>query len=102
VNGVPCPWTKLKDLGVARAAGTGTVTLVNRGLSADNLDAVSNAYREKQNTDRDKLDQMMRYGQSAQCRWAQLLEYFGERLAEPCGTCDNCRHPLEQQIAPPA
>jgi ATP-dependent DNA helicase RecQ len=45
---------------------------------------------------------MMRYGQSAGCRWVQLLEYFGESLEERCGTCDNCLNPLERQIARPA
>ena len=49
-----------------------------------------------------KLEQMMRYGQSAGCRWMQLVEYFGESLEEPCGTCDNCQHPLEAEIAQPA
>jgi ATP-dependent DNA helicase RecQ len=44
----------------------------------------------------------MRYGQSANCRWVQLLEYFGESLPERCGTCDNCVHPLEAQVAQPA
>jgi ATP-dependent DNA helicase RecQ len=92
----------LKDLGIARAAGAGAIALVNAALSSQNLDAVANAYRDRQSTDRDKLEAMMRYGQSAQCRWAHLLEYFGESLSEPCGTCDNCRHPLEQQIAAPA
>jgi ATP-dependent DNA helicase RecQ len=44
----------------------------------------------------------MGYGQSAACRWSYLLEYFGESLEEPCGTCDNCRVPLETRIAQPA
>ncbi len=31
-----------------------------------------------------------------------LHEYFGEEMQdERCGTCDNCVHPLEEQIALP-
>jgi ATP-dependent DNA helicase RecQ len=46
---------------------------------------------------------MMAHGQSARCRWLQVLQYFGESPDwEQCGTCDNCRHPLEQQIAEPS
>jgi ATP-dependent DNA helicase RecQ len=92
----------LKDLGVAKPGGPGAVALVKDALSSAQLEGIADAYRERQVTDREKLEQMMRYGQSAGCRWAQLLEYFGESLAERCGTCDNCRHPLEEQIAEPA
>jgi len=92
----------LKDLEIVRAAGGGSVRLLKDTLTLSNLEAVTEAYREKQLTDRDKLEQMMRYGQSAGCRWRQLLEYFGESLEEPCGTCDNCRCPLEARIAQPA
>jgi ATP-dependent DNA helicase RecQ len=30
------------------------------------------------------------------CRRRQLLHYFGERLDQDCGFCDNCRHPKEK------
>ena len=92
----------LKDLEIARAGRGGTVVLLNEALSPANLAAVADAYRDRQSTDRDKLEQMMRYGQSAGCRWGQLLEYFGESFDGRCGTCDNCRNPLESQIAQPA
>jgi ATP-dependent DNA helicase RecQ len=45
---------------------------------------------------------MMQYGQSAKCRWQLLHDYFGEEMEEErCGNCDNCIHPLEEQIALP-
>ena len=89
----------LKDLGIAQVTSGGAARLLNHRLSRDNLAAVAADYRDRQATDRDKLEQMMRYGQSAGCRWAILLGYFGESSVEPCGTCDNCRNPLEAQIA---
>jgi ATP-dependent DNA helicase RecQ len=92
----------LRDLGIVRTVRGGGFRLLDATLSAGNLTAVADHYRDRQVTDRDKLDQMMRYGQSAACRWQHLLGYFGESLDEPCGVCDNCRQPLEEQIARPA
>jgi ATP-dependent DNA helicase RecQ len=89
----------LKDLRIARAARGGSIMLLDETLSPANLTAAAQAYQERQLTDRDKLEQMMRYGQSAGCRWQHLLEYFGESLEKGCGTCDNCRDPLESRIA---
>ena len=91
-----------RALGIVRSAAGGRVTLLKPGLSAANLAAVAASYQARQSTDRDKLEEMMRYGQSAGCRWERLLDYFGEPLAEPCGTCDSCRTPIEAQIAQPA
>ena len=63
---------------------------------------MASAYQARQTTDREKLEAVMRFGQSAGCRWVHLLEYFGETVEwERCNSCDNCRHPLDQQIAAP-
>jgi len=36
------------------------------------------------------------------CRWQLLHDYFGEEMQdERCGNCDNCVHPLGEQIAMP-
>src|SRR5690606_28323446 len=48
-------------------------------------------YESRRAADRAKLDAMVRYCRTAQCRTRQLLEYFGE-TADPsarCGHCDN-------------
>ena len=53
--------------------------------------------------DRDKLDAMIAYAQSALCRWHLSLRYFGESLdADACGTCDNCRRQAQRQALPAA
>ncbi|HKG80233.1 MAG TPA: RecQ family zinc-binding domain-containing protein, partial [Pyrinomonadaceae bacterium] len=66
------------------------------------LEELARLSEEKVAKDKEKLERMMQYGQSAKCRWRLLHEYFGEEMQdERCGTCDNCVHPLEQQIALP-
>ncbi len=45
---------------------------------------------------REQLQQMVHYAESAECRRASLLDYFGEEFAgENCGACDNCLNPRE-------
>jgi ATP-dependent DNA helicase RecQ len=36
------------------------------------------------------------YAESSVCRPKQLLNYFGEEMAENCENCDNCLHPKTQ------
>ena len=42
---------------------------------------------------RQKLDALIGLAEMPGCRRQALLSYFGERLAEPCGNCDNCLNP---------
>ena len=42
-----------------------------------------------------KLDAMLGYCETAQCRRRLLLAYFGEELDAPCGNCDVCLDPPE-------
>ena len=55
---------------------------------------------EQRQKNKEKLERMMAYGQSATCRWRLLHDYFDEEMEEErCGACDNCVHPLEQILA---
>ena len=48
----------------------------------------------EQEVARAQLQQMIHYAESAACRRATLLGYFGETFDEPnCGGCDNCLAP---------
>ena len=54
---------------------------------------------EQKEKNKEKLERMMQYGQSAMCRWRLLHDYFDEEMEEErCGACDNCVHPLVEQI----
>jgi len=50
----------------------------------------SEAYKQAQ---RQKLAALVGLAELPSCRRQALLAYFGERLAEPCGNCDNCLNP---------
>ena len=93
----------LKDLGVVKEQRGAHLRLLKSGISGGSLAAMAEEYRTRHSSDREKLERMMEYGQSAACRWALLLGYFGEADATlRCGVCDNCRNPLEEQVAPPS
>ena len=42
---------------------------------------------------RQKLDALIGLAEMPGCRRQALLAYFGERVTEPCGNCDNCLNP---------
>ncbi len=42
-----------------------------------------------------KLNAMLGYCETTECRRQVLLNYFGQPLAEPCGNCDTCLTPVE-------
>jgi ATP-dependent DNA helicase RecQ len=80
--------------------------LARKDMPPAEREAQLRLYEERRARDEEKLERMMLYGQSAGCRWRILLDYFAaeEIATQPdfrCGTCDNCRHPPELDIAPP-
>jgi ATP-dependent DNA helicase RecQ len=92
----------MKEMGLIKEGRAARFKLLKVGLRLEELARISKLYEEKGEKDRKKLERMMLYAQSGACRWKLLLEYFGEEEeAEHCGNCDNCLHPLEEQIAPP-
>jgi ATP-dependent DNA helicase RecQ len=50
---------------------------------------------EKRRAAYGKLDDMIKFCESAQCRRKVLLGYFGEDYEGPCNRCDNCLRPRE-------
>ena len=58
------------------------------------LDEITDEH--EQQVARAQLRQIVHYAESAGCRRAELLAYFGEKFAAPnCGACDNCLEPRE-------
>jgi ATP-dependent DNA helicase RecQ len=92
----------MKTLGLVRELRGSRFKLLAADVPADRIEAVAAEYAGRQDGDREKLERMAAYAQSAQCRWKLLLEYFGDgETVERCGTCDNCVEPLEARIAAP-
>jgi ATP-dependent DNA helicase RecQ len=55
----------------------------------------SEAGEERKQLERRKLDQLLGYCESMQCRRQVLLAGFGETYPQPCGYCDNCLQPAD-------
>jgi len=84
----------LKDAGRVRQDRQFRYRVVGEAPGRDALTGLANEYAHKNEIDRQKLERMIFYAQSAFCRWKVLLDYFEEAEDfERCGTCDNCLHP---------
>ena len=89
----------LKELKLVKELRGGKFRLLCTDVEQRELEVLARLSEEKTEKDKEKLERVMQYGQSAKCRWRLLHEYFGEEMeAERCGMCDNCVHPLEEQI----
>jgi ATP-dependent DNA helicase RecQ len=92
----------LKEMKVVKELRGSNFRLLPVDVKQHELEYLSRLSEEKVNKDKEKLERMMQYGQSAMCRWRLLHDYFGEEMEdERCGQCDNCVHPLEEQVALP-
>ena len=92
----------LKDMKVVKELRGSHFRLLRDNVKQPELEEAARLSEEKVEKDKEKLERMMQYGQSAMCRWRLLHDYFGEVMQdERCGNCDNCIHPLEQQITLP-
>ena len=89
----------LKELKLVKELRGGKFRLLCTDVEQRELEVLARLSEEKTEKDKEKLERVMQYGQSAKCRWRLLHEYFGEVMEEErCGTCDNCVHPLEERI----
>jgi ATP-dependent DNA helicase RecQ len=89
----------LKAEGVVTERRGALFSLRRPDVSREQIEVAAEQYRERGEKDREKLERVMLYGQSADCRWRLIHEYFGEPFPqERCGHCDNCLHPLEELL----
>ena len=56
---------------------------------------LSEGSNEYKHVKRKKLDALLGYCESVECRKKLLLNYFGENYDGPCQACDNCLNPAE-------
>jgi len=89
----------LKEIDLVRELRGCRFRLLRLDVGRTELEELARLSEEKAAKDREKLERVMLYGQSAACRWRLLHDYFGEEMqGEQCGTCDNCLQPLEEQF----
>jgi ATP-dependent DNA helicase RecQ len=64
------------------------------------FDGLAEVYVQKQERDREALEQMVGYAVSGFCRWKLLLDYFSDEVPgfEKCCRCDNCLNPPLQAL----
>ena len=93
----------LSELGEVEQDADGNLSLLRGDIDAQTLVDLAARYEARQSADRDKLDSMIAYAQSALCRWHLILRQFGESIdGEACGDCDNCRRNASRQTLPAA
>lgn len=63
-------------------------------VAARNLIERGDAPERQRRIERQKLNALLGYCETAQCRRQVLLAYFGERDHSPCGNCDTCLEPV--------
>ena len=66
--------------------------LLKPELTSDQIARLGQSYRERQEKDQLRLQQMIDYAENRRCRWATILGYFGsdEFAGGTCGHCDDC------------
>ena len=82
----------LKRHGLVREYRGGSWERLQNKLTQVDLSADLTDYEDRRVQDRAKLQAMIGYCQSAQCRTRFILDYFGEDVdpAWRCGNCDAC------------
>jgi ATP-dependent DNA helicase RecQ len=69
------------------AFGLGDVLAIRRRIDGSEADDT------RKSVERRKLDALVGYCETTECRRRALLRYFGEDRREPCGNCDTCLEP---------
>jgi ATP-dependent DNA helicase RecQ len=66
--------------------------LLRPDLTREQLARAGQSYRERQERDQLKQQQMVQYAESRACRWRTILDYFSSDELEEgrCGQCDLC------------
>jgi ATP-dependent DNA helicase RecQ len=88
--------SQLEGSGIIERRG-GRIKCVRSFASARELHAFLSEYEQRHTSDRERLDQMMRYAETTFCRTRFLREYFGEVSGSDCEHCDNCRAKSERK-----
>ena len=90
----------LRDLKVS-----GKIELVERdvcipveikpGIRGIDVEGIRNTFMELERSGHEKIDRVVEYIKSGECRRRFILKYFGEDYNQPCNACDVCNPVLK-------
>jgi len=86
-------WIERFDIPGQRIRGTRILQL---GQSGDSLPIDKAALDQKAARDNERLQAVIEFAYSNQCRQKWILDYFGEKDGKNCGRCDNCKQSKQQ------
>jgi ATP-dependent DNA helicase RecQ len=67
------------------------IRMIRRDLPFDELEIDFAELERRKAMEFEKLDLVVRFALSGNCRQRDILRYFGEENPPPCGHCDNCQ-----------
>jgi ATP-dependent DNA helicase RecQ len=67
------------------------IRMFEREKPFQKLDLDFKTLEEHKEAEYDKLNRMIAFAETSRCREREILAYFGQENAEPCGRCDNCQ-----------
>ena len=73
---------------------SGHYHLIKPDLGHDEMARFVREYKDRDERDRLKLQQVVAYTETRACRWIYVLDYFGgdDPISGGCGHCDQCEH----------
>ena len=75
------------------------IRMMKRDVPFEQLEIDTDALQKRKEAEYDKLNRVVRFALSGGCRQQEILRYFGESDAPPCGHCDNCAKREERAAA---
>jgi ATP-dependent DNA helicase RecQ len=93
--------SQLESAGIAERRA-GKIKPIRSFSSPEEMTHFLTEYEQRHTSDRERLEQMMRYAETTYCRTRFLREYFGGESAKDCGHCDNCDAKADGRLAEPA
>jgi ATP-dependent DNA helicase RecQ len=96
---------ELAELGFVTLTGAGSSRVVEQASDRPSPASLEEQLlaqgRRRQAVLSSRLDAARGYAETTRCRRAELLAYFGEDYAPPCGRCDNDQVPVHADAARP-
>jgi len=67
------------------------IKLIKKLDDTESIEIFLKHYDDRFHSDRERIETIMKYGQTTECRAEFIREYFGKDRGKACRQCDNCR-----------